>query len=93
MKHQTSNFIRAFLRGFTGAGLFRRLGQPREFVAFHSHSIEDLYDSCAVVCGVLIHLATIAGSGYLFLEGHAKAASVLLGYEILLVISGFTPVR
>ena len=35
MKQQTANIVRAFLQGFTGAGLFRRLdypGAPAEFV-------------------------------------------------------------
>ncbi len=43
MKRQTRSLVRAFLQGFTGAGLFRRLnypGTPR--YAIDLRSIEDI---------------------------------------------------
>jgi hypothetical protein len=43
MKQQTANIVRAFLQGFTGAGLFRRLdypGAPVEFV--DSRSLDEI---------------------------------------------------
>lgn len=46
MKPETRNFIRAFLDGFTGAGLFRRLtypGAPTQLV--DTRSVEEIVAS------------------------------------------------
>jgi hypothetical protein len=46
MPKQTRNFVRAFLQGLTGAGLFGRLsypGAPREFV--DSRSLDEIHAS------------------------------------------------
>ena len=46
MNQQTRNLIRAFLQGFTGAGLFRRLdypGAPTHFV--DPRSVDEILES------------------------------------------------
>jgi hypothetical protein len=76
----------AFFDGFTGAGLFGKLGRP---AGKAGRVADDRYTLMLAIGSAICLLVLIGSTILLCATGHAKMALVLAGYGVLWIFSGY----
>jgi hypothetical protein len=76
----------AFFDGFTGAGLFGKLGRP---AGKAGRVPNDRYTLMLAIGSAICLLVLIGGIILLYANGHAKMALALTGFGVLWIFSGY----